>query len=1292
MDNDNLTSLQHLSHENVLEVLKMRYQAHKIYTYSGHTLISINPYVNLPIYGQNVIFAYTGVGALKTNTTQTSSHTEDETTSHASENNDLENTDETTFYPTQEAHIYSMAENALRSLCISSKVTIIISGESGSGKTMNNNFILEYLIKRTNDQEATNLNKNYNFKINEFLIAINPILEAFGNAKTVLNENSSRFGKKLDLFLDGGRIVGAEIHTYLLEKNRVTHVGFGESNFHIFYYLCAYKNLNIDNEFIKEENIKDEHVQKYEEIINCFKILHVENIICIENILMAILYLGSLIFIQTENEILIERNKEFNKLLELLEIDDKTFTNFLLKSKIKTPSETILVNNKLGKVINIRNTLARNLYSELFNYLITTFNKKIYTDKKIYKTITVLDIYGFENFKENSFDQFCINWANEKIQADYVRRMFIDLKNMYKEEEIELENFEYTHEGCIDIFERSCGIVDLINEESCNSFGNEKNLRNKINNYCKEIHVTNDNFTIKHYASNVTYITNGFIEKNNEIRFNIHDMYCQRKKFMNTILEFLFHINNDKELKKPTVLKYFKKSLDELFKAINGSKIYYVRCLKPNQNQTNSFNKDYILKQLKSSGIIETIEISKRTYSHYLFHDEFAERYSILIGDYKIKRGKNRIFMSNETLNLMEKDREIILNEYKNIIQSTMITEYCKIKYKSNLRIILSVLRMYIRDKKIFEKQQEMLKIQNEMENVNDEQHNIVIESNNQGKINPSLSINISENEKDILYNNNEVNCAFKDQINKQSDDLKIDFTMFEQTNSFILNHGQSSITDLRFDANENLIGEEISFKELKGGYEMDKEENIFLHCKNFENNEKIILDLQEKLKNYEKFCKAPCRNCKTMEIKYKYQTEELKKKRIQELEIENYKKKIKELEENIESIKLKENLMQDKEVINENVVKSVDIKNDKPNINVKDTFSVSFTSPYDVFGCLIELFIDFYPSVSTTFLPKNEALAFGQILYQTIVKLHYKNDSVKDLVEMLTNEIRERFIIFERNLTKVCFVVANVIELKRIIIGEKNVLKLTELAFLEIENELNEIITILFKHLCEMLKKNIIEFLPDAIISYQGLKEFYCRERYFSNFFSKTVPTKKLTDILEYSISILQHYHLPEQAWEECINYLLKTINCRSFNGIIVKNEFLSFNRGLQINNNLNEIEKICRDVGYAEGIHNLEHMRGVIKLINFVKAGLSIECILDRCTYLNSLQIMELLSKFKKDERDYIKNELRNYVAKDTKLEKFVCESKVNVFLDFTGVEHKFIVPRYVPSKYIQAILESL
>ncbi|KAM0673981.1 class II myosin [Gurleya vavrai] len=315
MDNDNLTSLQHLTDENVLLILEQRYKSNKIYTYSGHSLISINPYTKLPIYGQNVIYAYTEDNLNKENKSECKNEA-----------------NETLFYPAQEAHIYSMAENAIKSLCITNKVTIIISGESGSGKTMNNNFILEYIIRRTNDFEVTNLNKNFNFKINEFLLAINPILEAFGNAKTILNENSSRFGKKLDLYLENDRIVGAEIFIYLLEKNRVTNVSKEEANFHIFNYFCAYKNLDVKSEFFNIEKDNENHKLKYKEILNCFKLLEFDDIESLENILLGIIYLGALKIKNCNDLYVIEKDENFFNCINFLEIEEQQLIFFFVKN------------------------------------------------------------------------------------------------------------------------------------------------------------------------------------------------------------------------------------------------------------------------------------------------------------------------------------------------------------------------------------------------------------------------------------------------------------------------------------------------------------------------------------------------------------------------------------------------------------------------------------------------------------------------------------------------------------------------------------------------------------------------------------------------------------------------------------------------------------------------------------------------------------------------------------------------------------------------------------------------
>ncbi|KAM0673982.1 Myosin type-2 heavy chain 1 [Gurleya vavrai] len=517
----------------------------------------------------------------------------------------------------------------------------------------------------------------------------------------------------------------------------------------------------------------------------------------------------------------------------------------------------------------------------LFNQLVSIFNKKIHTTKQNYKTITVLDIYGFENFDKNSFDQFCINWANEKIQDDFVKRMFVDLQKMYKEEGIIIDDIDYTHNGCLDVFERSCGIVDLINEESCNSFGSIDNLKTKINNYCKEIKVSKKEFLIKHYASDVSYCADDFLDKNNEVGLDYEEIFKGKNAFNNYFLNQICN-NKTKDLfKKPTQLKYFKKSLDDLFESLSDSKILYVRCLKPNKKKTNSFDQDYILKQLKSSGIIETIEISKKTYSHYIYIEDFNQRYMTLTKNYNIIKGKNGVFMSNETLNMIEKEREELILLQKEIITGVLLSNFYHKKIQEDLKIVRNFVKLFVINFKKEKIQKENTKIKSDEEKLKFELENLLNEENLNFKQDKNFALNHpnldfknvldclpEKSESDIIFNDNESN----DQIKK--------FTYKNVSNYSFLLRDKSEIDDFRFDNNEiSFIGDSILVKGEQGERYM-VEENLNYEKIREGDKENLILDLQNKLKKYELFYKTPCRNCKNMEIKYKFQTEELKKKK----------------------------------------------------------------------------------------------------------------------------------------------------------------------------------------------------------------------------------------------------------------------------------------------------------------------------------------------------------------------------------------------------------------------------
>uniref|UniRef100_A0A3Q2ZNG1 Myosin VB n=1 Tax=Kryptolebias marmoratus TaxID=37003 RepID=A0A3Q2ZNG1_KRYMA len=443
-END-LTALSYLHEPAVLHNLRVRFlESNHIYTYCGIVLVAINPYEQLQIYGEEVINAYSGQNM-----------------------GDMD------------PHIFAVAEEAYKQMARDERnQSIIVSGESGAGKTVSAKYAMRFF--------ATVGGSSNDANVEEKVLASNPIMEAIGNAKTTRNDNSSRFGKYIQIvFSKHYHIIGANMRTYLLEKSRVVFQAEEERNYHIFYQLCASASLPEFKEFSLNsaeefhytslgENIFIEGVNDAEDLVKtreAFSLLGVKesNQSSIFKILASILHLGNVAIVAERDgeSCRIARNDvHLQHFCRLLGVELQQMEHWLCHRKLATASETFMKTMSSKQALNARDALAKHIYARLFDWIVEHINKALQTSSKQHSFIGVLDIYGFETFEVNSFEQFCINYANEKLQQQFNSHVFKLEQEEYMKEQIPWTLIDfYDNQPCIDLIEARLGILDLLDEE-----------------------------------------------------------------------------------------------------------------------------------------------------------------------------------------------------------------------------------------------------------------------------------------------------------------------------------------------------------------------------------------------------------------------------------------------------------------------------------------------------------------------------------------------------------------------------------------------------------------------------------------------------------------------------------------------------------------------------------------------------------------------------------------------------------------------------------------------------------
>ncbi|XP_052393099.1 unconventional myosin-Vb isoform X1 [Carassius gibelio] len=639
-END-LTALSYLHEPAVLHNLKVRFlESNHIYTYCGIVLVAINPYEQLHIYGEEVITAYSGQNM-----------------------GDMD------------PHIFAVAEEAYKQMARDEKnQSIIVSGESGAGKTVSAKYAMRFFATVGGSANDTS--------IEEKVLASSPIMEAIGNAKTTRNDNSSRFGKYIQIGFDRRyHIIGANMRTYLLEKSRVVFQAEDERNYHIFYQLCAssslseFKDLSLtsaeDFTFTSlGENIFIDGVNDAEDLVKtrqALSMLGVKEIhqMSIFKIIASILHLGNVEIVSERDGESCHINRDDTYLrhfCRLLGIEQEQMEHWLCRRKLVTTSETYVKNMSHAQAVNARDALAKHIYAHLFDWIVEHINKALHTSTKQHSFIGVLDIYGFETFEINSFEQFCINYANEKLQQQFNSHVFKLEQEEYMKEQIPWTLIDfYDNQPCIDLIEAKLGILDLLDEECKVPKGTDQNWAQKLyskhsnSGHFEKPRMSNKSFIVVHFADKVEYQSDGFLEKNRDTVYEEQINILKASQFQ--LVADLFQDGKDSgppsatsksskinvRAAKPapkghnrehrkSVGTQFRNSLHLLMETLNATTPHYVRCIKPNDNKESFvFDSRRAVQQLRACGVLETIRISAAGYPSRWTYPDFFSRYRVLM-------------------------------------------------------------------------------------------------------------------------------------------------------------------------------------------------------------------------------------------------------------------------------------------------------------------------------------------------------------------------------------------------------------------------------------------------------------------------------------------------------------------------------------------------------------------------------------------------------------------------------------------------------------------------------------
>ncbi|RKP13419.1 P-loop containing nucleoside triphosphate hydrolase protein [Piptocephalis cylindrospora] len=648
---EDMADLGYLNEASVVHNLRLRYFSDLIYTYSGLFLVAINPYKYLPIYTEETIRSY---GNYKRGE--------------------------------MPPHIYAISDTAYHDMLQHREnQSILITGESGAGKTENTKKVIQYLTTIASDSVLGSGPKEKSALERQILQA-NPILEAFGNAQTIRNHNSSRFGKFIRIeFGSGGSISGGNIEWYLLEKSRVTHQQPQERNYHIFYQLLKGASPEMRKQLVLEGEIKDyaytkdsmesidgvDDIKSFEELQEALEIMGInkEEQMGYFRILSGILWLGNIELTKDRSDqAQMPDAAAAEKLCHVLGLPVTEFIKGLLRPTMRAGRDWVTRGQSLGQARYAGEALARALYERMFGVLVTHINHGVTTisatalPKKSF--IGVLDIAGFEIFESNSLEQLLINYTNERLQQFFNHHMFILEQEEYRQEGIPWSFIDFGLDlaPTIDLIERNrpMGILACLDEESVMPRGSDLTFQEKLDAVWKGGSSEGSNryetlrfrsgFILRHYASRVEYDTQGWLDKNKD---PVNDdlarlMTTSTDPMVRSLFPDYARGNGRGEESEAaggtprgrarggtfrTAGQRHKEQLGALMAQLHSTEPHFVRCILPNGNKRpGKLNVPMVLNQLRCNGVLEGIRITRAGFPSRLTFYDLRQRYEILVG------------------------------------------------------------------------------------------------------------------------------------------------------------------------------------------------------------------------------------------------------------------------------------------------------------------------------------------------------------------------------------------------------------------------------------------------------------------------------------------------------------------------------------------------------------------------------------------------------------------------------------------------------------------------------------
>ncbi|XP_073455276.1 unconventional myosin-If isoform X1 [Aquarana catesbeiana] len=695
---DDMVLLSKITEDAIVDNLKKRYMDDYIFTYIGSVLISVNPFKQMPYFTDREIELYQGAAQYE-----------------------------------NPPHIYALTDNMYRNMLIDSEnQCVIISGESGAGKTVAAKYIMGYISKVSGGGSKVQ-------HVKDIILQSNPLLEAFGNAKTVRNNNSSRFGKYFEIqFSRGGEPDGGKISNFLLEKSRVVSQNESERNFHVFYQLIEgaspdmRQNLGImtpdyyfylnQSDTYKVDGTDDKN--DFCEMMNAMQVIGIsgEHQQMVLQITAGILHLGNISFQEQGNYAMVECADLLAFPAYLVGIDKDRLNDKLTSRKMDSKwggrSESITVTLNVEQATYTRDALSKALYSRMFDFLVESINKAMRKPHEEF-SIGVLDIYGFEIFQKNGFEQFCINFVNEKLQQIFIELTLKAEQEEYVAEGIKWSPIQYFNNKVVcDLIENKLnppGIMSVLDDVCATmhatSGGADQTLLQKLQAAVgthEHFNNWNSGFVIHHYAGKVSYDIEGFCERNRDVLFIDLIELMQSSEFNFIQILFPEKLDTDKKSRPTTASSKIKKQANDLVNTLMKCTPHYIRCIKPNETKkSKDWEESRVKHQVEYLGLKENIRVRRAGFAYRRVFNKFLQRYAILTQETwpkwrgeerqgvqhllrsvnmdadQYQMGRTKVFVKNpESLFLLEEMRERKFDTFARTIQKAWRRYIAKRKYE----------------------------------------------------------------------------------------------------------------------------------------------------------------------------------------------------------------------------------------------------------------------------------------------------------------------------------------------------------------------------------------------------------------------------------------------------------------------------------------------------------------------------------------------------------------------------------------------------------------------------------